>query len=223
MHALHNETNNRHYYMPIITAIQRTTREVTSEYDFLVPRGWQMITKMKSGGETFLHLHLIEGKGGSYAEAKMATLENFPQMPYTGADGCGDLLDMLDQLNKNDPTVIAAISSVENPDQLTKAQKEWLRDECKIASMYGGIRMPYEFLINTDKESHTNEGEILIAFSGASQEQDAFFALWIFKAIQKALAKYQNNIQHSYDLSALRQNPVIHHWMKILHIHDYDR
>lgn len=222
MKILHNENNNRSYYTPLVTAIQRSAKRATSEYGFIVPRGWQLVVKMKSGEDTFFHLHLQEGEGGSYAVAKMATLENFPEQPYTGADGRGDLLYMLEQLGKKDAEIINEISDIESPDQLSKIQKEWLRDTCKIASMYGGIRIPYEFLVNAD-EPLTNEGEILISFSGASQEQDLFFAIWILDSIQHTLAQTQENIQHSYNLEDLRRNPVIHHWMKIMRVYDCDR
>lgn len=226
MKILHNVTDNRPYYTDLITDIQRAAKIATSEYDFLVPKGWQLIVKMKSDEveEPFFHLHLAEGTGGSYAEAKMATLENFPEQPYTGGDGRGDILNMLERLGKNDTATVNEISAIESPNQLTKIQKEWLRDTCGIASMYGGIRVLYEFLINTDEpEPHTNEGEILIAFSGASQEQDVFFAAWMLSAIQESLAKSQRNIQHSYLLEDLRKSPVIHHWFKLMHIAKYDR
>lgn len=224
MRILHNATNNRPYYTDLITAIQRAAKIATSEYGFLVPRGWQLIVKMKSNEETFFHLHLAEGNGGSYAEAKMSTLENFPEQPYTGADGRGDILDILERLGKSDAAIVNEISAIESPEQLTKIQKEWLRDTCGIASMYGGIRVLYEFLINTDEpEPQTNEGEILITFSGASQEQDVFFAAWMLSTIQENLAEHQRNIQHSYDLEALRKNPVIHHWFKLMHIANCDR
>lgn len=222
MKILHNETNNRAYYTPVITAIQRAAKAVTSDYDYLVPRGWQLIVKMKSGNETFFHLHLQEGEGGSYAAAKMSTLENFPETPYTGADGKNDILHMLEKIGKANPEIVEEISAIESPDQLTKIQKEWLRDTCGVASMYGGIRIPYEFLINTN-EPHTATGEILITFSGASQEQDVFLAVWIFESIQHALSKSQSNIQHSYDLTDLRRNPVIHHWLEIMRIYNHDR
>lgn len=221
MIILHNENDNRSYYVQLVTAIQRAIIRATSEYGFTVPRGWQLIVKMKSGESTFFHLHLQEGAGGSYAIAKMATLENFPEQPYTGADGRNDLLYMLERLGKKDTGIVNEISSVESPDQLSKVQKEWLRDTCKIASMYGGIRIPYEFLANAD-EPHTNTGEILISFSGASQEQDLFFAIWILDSIQHTLAQTQENIQHSYELEDLRRNPIIHHWMKIMRIYNCD-
>jgi len=224
MKILHNATNNRPYYTGLITATQRAAKIATGEYGFLVPKGWQLIVKMKSNAETFFHLHLAEGNGGSYAEAKMSTLEKFPEQPYTGADGRNDLLYMLEKLGKTNAEIVEIISSIETPDQLTTVQKEWLRDTCGIASMYGGIRIPYEFLINTDEpESQTNEGEILIAFSGASQEQDVFFATWMLSTIQENLAESQRNIQHSYYLEDLRRNPVIHHWFKLMHIANCDR
>ena len=123
MIILHNENDNRSYYVQLVTAIQRAIIRATSEYGFTVPRGWQLIVKMKSGESTFFHLHLQEGAGGSYAIAKMATLENFPEQPYTGADGRNDLLYMLERLGKKDTGIVNEISSVESPDQLSKVQK----------------------------------------------------------------------------------------------------
>lgn len=222
MKVLHNETNNRTYFNPVITLIERAARSVTSQYNFSVPRGWQLIVKMKSGDETFFHLHLAEGEGGSYAVAKMATLENFPDIPYTGDDGNNDLIDMLEHLGYNDAEIITEVAELESLSQLTKAQKEWLRDTCKLACMYGGIRIPYESLINTDEGFHDARGEILIAFSGASQEQDVFFCIWILYALQQALLKHQDNIQHTYILEDVKLNPIIHHWLTAMDISDHD-
>ncbi len=222
MNILHYETNNRQYYLSLLTTIQRAAKAATSEYDFLVPRGWQLIVKMKSDEETYFHLHLQEGAGGSYAAAKMSTLEKFPEQAYTGADATKDILYMLEQLEKDDHDIVDEIVKAESPAHLTKIQREWLRDTCGIASMYGGIRIPYEFLINAD-EPQNAEGEILITFSGASQEQDVFFATWLLGAIQETLTRTQENIQHDYDLTELRKNPVINHWLKIMRVHSYDR
>lgn len=225
MKVLHNYADNREHYVGLISEIQRAAKIATSQHDYLVPRGWQLIVKMKGGERTYFHLHLTEGTGGSYAEAKMATLENFPEQPYTGDDGIADIKYMLEALGFKDAAEPIGIYSAESPEQFTKAQREWLRDNCKIASMYGGIRIQYEFLVNSDKatEPQINTGEILIAFSGASQEQDVFFTVWILSTIQQYLKDAERNTQHSYDLSMLQKAPVINLWLKLMHISEYDR
>lgn len=220
MKILQNSTQNN----PVLAAaIQRAARIISREYDLALPKGWQLIVKLKSGEETLVHLHLSEGEGGSYAKAKMSTLENFPEMPYTGADGTADVLYMLEKLNLDDSENADEICTVESPNLFTKEQREWLRDECEIASMYGGIRIPYEFLINADKEYQSiNDGEILIAFSGATQEQDVFFALYVLRAIQHSLAAHESHVLHDYVLSDLHKNCVIGHWLQLMRIHDHD-
>ena len=61
MKILQNSTQNN----PVLAAaIQRAARIISSEYDLALPKGWQLIVKLKSGEETLVHLHLSEGEGG---------------------------------------------------------------------------------------------------------------------------------------------------------------
>jgi len=210
-------------YQSLTTAIQRSTKHATSEFDYLMPHGWQLITKLRTGSITFFELHLEEGDGGSYAAVKMSTLEKYPLRAFTGDETVSSLLTKVEHTGFEDTIRAQEVAELESPSQLSQTQLEWLRDECKLTPMYGGIRIPYEFLINTDEPS-ISRGEILIAFDGASsQEQDAFFALWTLEAIQSNLAETQKNVQHSYDLRGLREDPVIHHWLTLMGIRDYDR
>lgn len=128
MKILQNKNNYHPFYTPIVTSIQRAAKAATNDYDFLVPRGWQLIVKLKSDEETLLHLHLSEGEGGSYAKAKMSTLENFPEISYTGADDTANVLYMLEKLNLDDSENADEICTVESPNLFTKKQREWLRE-----------------------------------------------------------------------------------------------
>lgn len=222
MNIQYYDTNNKHFFAPLAAAIQRSIKSATTEYSYLVPRGWQLVVKMHSDDETFFDLHLREKLGGSYAEAKMNVLEMFPKRAHTGADQTNDILHMLKDLDLDGSINAEEICQLESPDQMSKQQREWLRDECNLTSMYGGIRIPYEYLVNSD-EPHTETGEILLAFSGASQEQDLFMDLWVFQDIKNFLCETQKHIQHTFNLAELREDPTIHFWLQLLRIREYDQ
>lgn len=220
MKILQNSTQNN----PVLAAaIQRAARIISSEYDLALPKGWQLIVKMKTNGITYFHQHLQEKTGGSYASAKMHVLEIMPKQSYTRDEDPTLILHTLEELGLDESDIVDEICQLESSNQMSRKQREWLRDECNLAYMYGGIRIPYEFLINANKEHQSiNDGEILIAFSGATQEQDVFFALYVLRAIQHSLAVHESHVLHDYILSDLRKNCVIGHWLQLMRVHDHD-
>lgn len=61
-------------------------------------------------------------------------------------------------------------------------------------------------------------GEIRIAFSGASEEQDLFFALMIFRELNDSFAKIYPNTQGSLDLSGLQAISAVNLYINLLGI-----
>jgi len=201
--------------------ILRTLEHLVCKYAYLVPDGWRFILKMQVAGETKPYYHLdVQSKdgGGDYARAKMSTLEKFPKRAATGGDTLSNLLKAISMLDYTD--YYKQISELESIDLLTENMWVWLRDEVEFAPCYGGIRIPYEDLIVEGDEISTEIGEIRIAFSGASQEQDIFFALNIFRALNDSFVEIYPNTQGRLDLSKLEKVPAVKFWLDLLGIRE---
>lgn len=205
------------------TTILREIKYLTRKYEYLVPDGWRLILKMQIEGENEPYYHLdVRSKrgGGDYAEAKMATLESFPSYGATGGINMEQLLSMLEAKDLDHRTRICElISERSEVDQMTDEEWLFLRDN-GIAPCYGGILIPYEDTIIEDDEIANEFGEIRIAFSGASQEQDLFFALGVFKALNDAFLTLYPNTQGWLNLHKLRQIPAVKFWLDLLDIRE---
>lgn len=194
-------------------------------YHYLLPRGWRLIIEGKATNEV-LKLDLQSDKGGgSFAEVKMWTLQDETPSKdragkyYTGGDCSGHLLQVIRnrKLLAEKCVMYQQIAVLYHLSDMTRLQHEWLRDEVGYTNFYGGIRVPYErdFSIVERAQAPTDySGEICIAFSGASEEQDAMFALRILREVQFHLCWGIN--PPYYDLSELYKAPLLRFWLEEL-------
>ena len=197
----------------------RRLERLVCNFAYLVPNGWRCIAKMQAeGDETPFWSIDVQGNrgGGDYAEAKMNTLELFPDRAATGGESVSDLMQMLEKLDQNTTGIAKLIKGLGDLGQMTKEMYEWVRDGAGIAPYYGGIRIPYEDLIVDGDEIKNESGEIRISFSGASEEQDLFFALSVFKAMNDSFVELYPNTQGWLNLRGLEKIPAIKLWIDLL-------
>lgn len=201
--------------------ILRKLEQLVCKYAYLVPNGWRLILKMQANGdaEPYYYIDIQSNNGGGdYAEAKMSTLERFPKRAATGDDRLNDLLIIL--RSWNDTNQYKQISNLESIDMLTEDMWLWLRNEVGFAPCYGGIRIPYENMIVDGDKISNESGEIRIAFSGASAEQDLFFALMVFRALNNSFVKLYSNTQGWLNLRELQEIPAVKLWLDLLEIEE---
>ena len=200
--------------------ILRKLDQMVNDYSYLVPDGWRFILKMHDASEEepYYHIDIQSNKGGGdYAEAKMFTLEMFGKAA-TGGETIEQLREMIDTVGLGDSEVYSEMLDVENVDQLSDECWVLLRDVYNIAPCYGGIRIPYSDLIVEGNNILKENGEIRLAFSGASQEQDLFFALIIFRALKDSFIELYPNIRGWFDLGELKKVPPARMWLDIMGI-----
>jgi hypothetical protein len=201
--------------------IWRKLEQLVCDYGYLVPDGWRFILKMQAAGDSVPYYHIdVQGDkgGGNYAEAKMLTLEQFPERAATGGDSIQELLEILHRYNYNGTDRYAQISKLQSTDLLNEDLHLWLRDEVGFTTYYGGIRIPYKDIIVEGGKITEEFGEIRIAFSGASAEQDLFFGLMVFGTLNDSFTGLYPNIQGWLDLRKLQKIPAIKFWLDILGI-----
>lgn len=201
--------------------ILRKLEQLVCKYAYLVPNGWRLILKMQVTGDVEPYYHIdVQGEkgGGNYAEAKMSTLERFPERAATGDDSLHELLEVLKDWNGTGR--YEHISALESIDLLTEDMWLWLRDEVGFAPCYGGIRIPYEDIIVEENRISNESGEIRITFSGASAEQDLFFALMVFRVLNDSFVKLYPNTQGWLNLRKLQEVPVVKFWLDLLEIEE---
>lgn len=203
--------------------ILRTIEHLVCKYKYLLPGGWRCIVKMQVAGdaEPFYELDVESNRGGGlYAPAKMSTLEMFPERAATGGDDIRSLSKMLADLGQNGTPWAREIRRLEDVSQMTEVMWIWLRDEMGIAPCYGGLRAPYEDMVVEGSEITTETGEIRIAFSGATEEQDVFFALFILRELNASFVNLYPNVQGWINLRGLAEIPAIRFWLDLLEIEE---
>jgi hypothetical protein len=201
--------------------ILRKLEQLVCKYPYLVLSGWRLILKMQVEGESepYYHIDVQSNKGGgSYAKAKMSTLERHTKHDSTGNDSFCELREILGPWRDRDEC--KQIFALNNIDALTKDMSIWLRDNVGFTHYYGGIRIPYEDKVVEGDKILTEFGEIRIAFSGASSEQDLFFALMIFRALNNSFVKLYPNTQVWLDLRKLQKVPAVKFWLDLLEIEE---
>lgn len=196
-------------------------------WHYLLPHGWRLIVKGQATNET-LELDLQSDKGGgSFAEVKMQTLQDEAPSKssisryYTGGDCSGHLLQEIRnrKILAEECDMYKQIAALDCPGDITRLQHEWLRDVIHYTNFYGGIRVPYEkdfSAVEKAQDPTDYSGEICIAFSGASEEQDAMFALRILREVQFYLC--WSNEPPYYDLSEIYKSPLLRFWLEELQI-----
>ena len=207
----------------------RRAEALTKEYGYLVPNGWRMIVIERDYAEEaprmMLDLQARDG-GGEYAAAKVETLKTFPGWMATKPIGGDDLLEMVVRATEGkgkgpaDQTVLAEIRQYDDPNQMPDRLWEWLRDECQLAPCYGGIRVPYTETVLKGVNPEEGKGEILIAFSGASQEQDLMFAVGMLRGLMAAQREEFLATYRDYELDALKDLPAVRLWLEIFGLRD---
>ena len=200
-------------------AILGKLERLVCEHKYLVPNGWRCIVRMQRYEGLhpyYYHLDVQSDRGGgSWAEAKMHTVETLEGCGATFPMSIKELCDVLEDCYESD--FADEFSKCENVASLSKEQMARLVD-CEngpgIAPGYGGIAVPYDRLIVKEDRAMSEKGEIRVAFSGASQEQDLFFALIVFRTLRGLFMG-----EHCWiDLGELEKIPPIKFWLDLLQI-----
>lgn len=211
-------------------AVPRFTRlveQIIEHWDYLLPRGWKLLVEDESAGEKLTLELQSDSGGGSFADVKMQTLKSTPTKCFTGGDSVEHIVRtaMANLPLPGGCLMLDEISSLTRSSDLTRAQHEWLRDRIGYTNFYGAVRVPYEknFAAATDNRKVTDyNGQLRIAFSGASEEQDVMFALRVLREIQFHQCWYEGWSPY-YNLRGLYRAPNIHLWLKELKIKESPR
>lgn len=177
----------------------------------------------------YLDVQADEG-GGSWAQAKIQTLEKCPGWVATHPMEIDELCDTLSFLGFDDE----AIGGADYYAELTPEDIKWLVDVENgpgLAPGFGGIRIPYRCnfvkkntglarMVEVGLGENCEEqrgmvdesGEVLIAFSGAAAWQDLQFAL----AVAREMRDHWDEKKDEFlvmDFDPLKIYPEIEFWM----------
>jgi hypothetical protein len=205
--------------------ILRALEHFVCRYEGVLPNGWRFIIKMQIDGDTepYYHLDVQSNKGGgNFAEVKMATLEA-EGVAASGAVDLARLVEIVESAEGDTPDkrrVLKALSELEDVGQASKELWRTIRDSYNVTAYHGAVRIPYEDLIAEGGAVTEEHGEIRISFSGASQEQDLFFALSVFRELNASFGKLYPNTQGWINLRALKQIPMVDFWINALGIEE---
>ena len=224
---IHIENNSK-----LSTVMLRNIERLVCAYDASVADGWRAIIEMQCNGEDHPYFLLdVQSNrgGGNYAEVKMAMLKRFGDLAATGLDSVGTFLDRITPVLKDQPegqeipyadAALTKIAGLEYIEQMPKGTAEFLREH-GLTSYKGAIRVPYEILVSTEEgKIDPTSGEIRIAFSGAEEWQDMFFATDILAELQQSLNELWEHDQIWLNLRGLRANHQTAMWLKLLGIRE---
>lgn len=210
------------------TRIMRMIEEVVCRYRGSLPNGWRVIIKLQSDGDDqpFYHLDLMSNaRGGDFADVKMGMLERFPELSATGTDSPTDMINRIESLVECQiiPEKTAMYASgilAAEASKLTDLPEDdwWMLSRYGLTHWYGGLRIPYDSLVTEGDSIHNKKGEIRIAFSGAKEWQDVFFALRIFYGIQVIMNELWSSDQIWYNLRNLQEDPVVGFWINNMEV-----
>lgn len=213
----------------LATTILRTIERLVCDHSSAVKDGWRAIIEMQCYYEDdpYFRLDVQSNRGGgNYAEAKMAMLDNFGDLPATGLEDPKHFVECINQFFDGFPDastiheIVCRISVLDYIEQMPKDVAEFLREH-GLTSYKGAIRVPYEILVSTEQGSiGTETGEIRIAFSGAEEWQDLFFATEILAELQQALNKFWECDQIWFNLRDLQADPRTEMWLKLLGVQE---
>lgn len=211
--------------------IMKVVEETVCKYRSSLPNGWRVVIKFQRKGEQepyftekpYYHLDLQSNHGGGdYAPVKMQALELFPKIGMTGRINPVQMVHVLDGTDIDDGLFrrLIEMSSIKD---LTEADWDILK-KYGLTHWYGGIRIPYDILVtehndglcvsdDSDQSIRRTEGEVRIAFSGAKEWQDVFFALRVFCGIQLILEELWDADQIWWNLRGLQKDPVVGFWL----------
>lgn len=221
---IHIENNSK-----LSTVMLRNIERLVCAYDASVADGWRAIIEMQCNGEDHPYFLLdVQSNrgGGNYAEAKMAMLKHFDDLPATGLDDTKDFVKRIRPVFDGLPNAqtidlaLSRISALDYIEQMPKETAEFLREH-GLTSYKGAIRVPYEILVSTEEgKIDPTSGEIRIAFSGAEEWQDMFFATDILAELQQSLNELWEHDQIWLNLRGLRANHQTAMWLKLLGIRE---
>ncbi|MCL2095106.1 hypothetical protein FWH13_03225 [Candidatus Saccharibacteria bacterium] len=200
-------------------AILREIERLVCQYEYLVPRGWRAIVACIDDDEGQNYTLDVQGNkgGGSFAEAKMNTLCMIPNLTASGEITIAQLKEAAQSISLERGEAFD-YDFPEDTTLITRKIAEEIRDKFGLTAFHGGIEIGFEDLVIGGSNHNTRKGKIRIAFSGASAEQDIFFALMIFQAIRVKYAAMFENIQSWYNLRGLEAAPAARLWMDIFGI-----
>lgn len=219
------------------TRIMRVIEENVCKHRNSLPNGWRVIIKFQRQGEEkpYYHLDLQSNQGGGdYALTKMQMLESFPMTNLTGADTPDSMIDRINRLHDTIPNELAipVINKLRESDRMIDLPEAYWEPLQKygLTHWYGGLRVPYDILLTQHKSDPDDVqdvvqrlGEIRIAFSGAKEWMDVYFALQIFSGIQTILGELWENDQIWYNLRKLQEDPVAGFWLTEMEIPEAPR
>lgn len=208
--------------------LMRYIASITSEFEHLLPKGWRTIVKMYDntnglGNADYLLDLQSDIGGGSFAPAKIKTLENFTELCVTGEDTITDLREMIEKIDRREGTtrrqmetkMFSELCNLPHTACIRGKLREWLRDQCGISPYYGGIRVKFTV---ASADSDPCAKKMLIAFSGAIEWQDLLFTFLIFRELQKLLNCHFPKNLYTYDLEPLKIRRETRIWLDLLDI-----
>lgn len=220
--------------------ILRVIERLACKYRSSLPNGWRAVVKFQRNDEKkpYYHLDLQSNQGGGeYALVKMQMLELFPEIALTGNSTPSELREMMESLERRNLA----------PHEVLEAPHKQLETCCAATDLFeghweklakyglthwhGGMRIPYDILVtehqlktednpNTTQDIINTKGEIRIAFSGAKEWQDVFFAVKIFQGIQVILNELWSADQTWYNLRDLKKDLITDFWLTNLGIEE---
>lgn len=218
----------------LATVIMDTTTAITQRLQCALPNGWRQIVKLTTLSETnanvdedadedskgtppqelfYLDVEADEG-GGSWAEAKLNTLQNCKE-PATLPLPMNKIFTAICKAKMNHTPIGKEICDLKDPKFITDRQWDWLVDTENgpgFAPDYGGIRVTFRCHYFKDGEIMTETDVLYVAFSGAAAWQDLQFMLTILAAIYD---HFQDKKDESFewDFSEFEKYPDIWYWM----------
>ncbi len=207
------------------------TEELTDSYDPQLPNGWRSLIRINEidsakNRHSILTINTESAiGGGEYADTKLAMLEKFRELSYTGEEDASKLAYLLKETYGSDPTIQTVCDQLYDAGKTIRVDPEvWeilRKKHYSVTHWYGGIRIPaLRRAISHTPNTIIKEAryEIIIAFSGAKQWMDVFFALSIFKELQELISASWADSTIRYDLSALESDPQIEFFLHNLGI-----
>lgn len=207
----------------LTAALLNLLQELEIRYAYLLSRGWHTIIKVTdhSKGAEYYQIEISSDQGdGSYAAAKMSTLETLG-LSHTGNLSIRQVTEMAQtflsvKLQPAGQPQLRRIEQYQDVGEIPDDLAEWLRDELGFAPYLGGICTSFEGYVPSGDKIDLVSGDILIAFSGASQEQDVMFATYILRTIIQTMKEQDPLTSYTFDVGALMEVPAIRLWLELL-------
>ncbi len=205
-----------------MAGVMRTTERLVCRHDYLVAKGWRAIVELELNEEEQASIDLQSNRGGgSFANVKMQTLKDDEKRVATGTDN----LNFIQLKVRASKATVASqemakeICGLDAKSQLTKIHQTWMRDELGYTNFYGGVKVPFDILSARLGMPHDpDRGELRVAFSGASEEQDTMFTMEIIKDLQISLERYFEKEQFWFNLRKHQEIPLVRLWIDRLEI-----